>query len=104
MSSAATLPLLLPARPTKTTNYPSWKYQRYHEALQPPVIDDQGIHDLEFAVQHQLLDGKVLKKTPPRRRWTMREGWAVGRWSVQTPEFRHLELALTTVDYPLRLV
>jgi polyadenylation factor subunit 2 len=34
---------------------------------QLPVVNDRRIHDLELAAQRQLLDGKALKKTRPRR-------------------------------------
>jgi len=89
MSSTATLPLLLPTQPTKTTKYPEWKPQRYLQTPQPPVVDDQRIHDLELAVQRQLLDGKALKKTRPRR--TVDYAGGMGRWALvcQQPEFRY---------------
>ncbi len=40
--------------------------QQYLYSPQPPAVDDHHIHDLEIAVQCQLIDGKALKKTPPR--------------------------------------
>jgi polyadenylation factor subunit 2 len=89
MSTIATLPLLLPIQPTKTTRYPEWKPQRYLQPPQPPVVDDQRIQDLELAVQRQLLDGKALKKTRPRR--TVDYAGGMGRWALvcQRLEFRH---------------
>jgi hypothetical protein len=80
MSSTAALPLLLPTPTTKTTSYPEWKPQRYLQPPQPPVVDDQRIHDLELAVQRQLLDGKALKKTRPRR--TVDYAGGMGRWAL----------------------
>ncbi|KAH9057690.1 WD40-repeat-containing domain protein [Lactarius vividus] len=85
MSSASTLPLLLPTQHTKTTSYPEWKPQRYLQPPQPPIVDDQRIHDLELAVQRQLLDGKALKKTRPRR--TVDYAGGMGRWAL----FRKLQ-------------
>ena len=80
MSSTAALPLLLPTQPTKTTNYAEWKPQRFLHPPQPPIVDDQRIHDLELAVQRQLLDGKALKKTRPRR--TVDYAGGMGRWAL----------------------
>jgi hypothetical protein len=80
MSSTAALPLLLPTPTTKTTSYPEWKPQRYLQPPQPPIVDDQRIHDLELAVQRQLLDGKALKKTRPRR--TVDYAGGLGRWAL----------------------
>lgn len=80
MSFVAALPWLLPTRPTKTTNYPAWEPQRHLQLPQPPVVDDQRIQDLELAVQRQLLDGKALKKTRPRR--TVDYAGGMGRWAL----------------------
>ncbi|KAI9451621.1 WD40-repeat-containing domain protein [Lactarius psammicola] len=85
MSSTSALPLLLPTQHTKTTSYPEWKPQRYLQPPQPPVVDDQRIQDLELAVQRQLLDGKALKKTRPRR--TVDYAGGMGRWAL----FRKLQ-------------
>ena len=80
MSATSALPLLLPPQHTKTSNYPEWKPQRYLQPPQPPVVDDQRIQDLELAVQRQLLDGKALKKTRPRR--TVDYAGGMGRWAL----------------------
>ncbi|KAH9977083.1 WD40-repeat-containing domain protein [Lactifluus volemus] len=93
MSSTAALPLLLPTQPTKITNYAEWKPQRFVEPPQPPVVDDQRIHDLELAVQRQLLDGKALKKTRPRR--TVDYAGGMGRWAL----FRKLQPNSRYVPY-----
>ena len=57
--------------------------RRHLQPPQPPVIDDQRIQDLELAVQRQVLDGKCLKKTRPRRTVDYAEG--MGRWSLVSP-------------------
>jgi polyadenylation factor subunit 2 len=80
MSSTTALPLLLPTQPTKSTSYAEWNPQRYLQPSQPPIVDDQRIHDLELAVQRQLLDGKALKKTRPRR--TVDYAGGMGRWAL----------------------
>jgi polyadenylation factor subunit 2 len=85
-----TLPLLLPTQPPKTTKYPAWKPQRHLQLPQPPVVDDQRIHDLELAVQRQLLDGKALKKTRPRR--TVDYAGGMGRWALVCRCFRFTRL------------
>jgi polyadenylation factor subunit 2 len=74
------LPLLLPTQPVKATNSFAWEPQVQRQPPQPPVLDDQRIHDLELAVQRQLLDGKALKKTRPRR--TVDYAGGMGRWAL----------------------
>jgi hypothetical protein len=80
MTSTSALPLLLPPQNTKTNNYPEWEPRRHLQPPQAPVIDDQRIQDLELAVQRQLLDGKALKKTRPRR--TVDYAGGMGRWAL----------------------
>ena len=80
MSSTSSLPLLLPTQHTKTTNFHEWEPRRYLQPPQPPIVDDQRIQDLELAVQRQLLDGKALKKTRPRR--TVDYAGGMGRWAL----------------------
>ena len=80
MSSTSALPILLPVQNTKTNKYPEWTPQRHLQPPQPPVVDDQRILDLELAVQRQLLDGKALKKTRPRR--TVDYAGGMGRWAL----------------------
>jgi polyadenylation factor subunit 2 len=74
------LPLLLPTQPAKATNSFVWEPQLHRHPPLPPVVDDQRIHDLELAVQRQLLDGKALKKTRPRR--TVDYAGGMGRWAL----------------------
>ncbi|KAF8264249.1 WD40-repeat-containing domain protein [Lactarius quietus] len=85
MTSTSALPLLLPAEFTRTNSYPEWKPQRYLQPPQAPIVDDQRIQDLELAVQRQMLDGKALKKTRPRR--TVDYAGGMGRWAL----FRKLQ-------------
>ena len=80
MSSTSALPLLLPPQHTKTNSYPEWKPSRHLQPPQAPVVDDQRVQDLELAVQRQLLDGKALKKTRPRR--TVDYAGGMGRWAL----------------------
>ena len=80
MSSTSALPLLLPPEHTKTTSSHEWTPQRYLQPPQPPIVDDQRVQDLELAVQRQLLDGKALKKTRPRR--TVDYAGGMGRWAL----------------------
>ena len=60
------------------------------------MVDDHRIHDLELAVQRQLLDGKALKKT---RLWrTVDYAGGMGRWALvchQCLNLRYRELVLT---------
>ena len=79
----ATLPLLLPTQPAKSTSSSTSEPKRHLQPPQPPIIDDQRVHDLELAVQRQLLDGKALKKTRPRR--TVDYAGAMGRWGLVCP-------------------
>ncbi len=80
MPATTALPLLLPTQPAKTTSSSAWEPQLHLQPPQPPVIDDQRIHDLELAIQRQLLDGKALKKTRPRR--TVDYAGGMGRWAL----------------------
>ena len=94
MSATTALPLLLPTQPAKTTNSLAWEPQLHRQPPQPPVVDDQRIHDLELAVQRQLLDGKALKKTRPRR--TVDYAGGMGRWALVCPcLILYLEFSLT---------
>ena len=67
MSATTALPLLPPTQLAKPTNSPAWEPRRHLQPPQPPVVDYRRIHGLELAVQSQLLDGKAMKKTRPRR-------------------------------------
>ena len=98
----ATLPLLLPTQPAKTTSPNAWEPKQHLLPPQPPVIDDQRIHDLELAVQRQLLDGKALKKTRPRR--TVDYAGAMGRWALVCPYLNFVSRAVSDPRHFLRAV
>ena len=95
MTSTSALPLLLPPQNTKTSSYPEWKPSRHLQPPQAPVVDDQRIQDLELAVQRQLLDGKALKKTRPRR--TVDYAGGMGRWALVCCIFLLLLLTLGSI-------
>ncbi|KAA1477710.1 WD40 repeat-like protein [Dentipellis sp. KUC8613] len=82
--SASTLPILLPQKPSASAQnqndtFQEWKPKRYLEPPRPPPSDEGRQHELEMAVARQLLDGKALKKTRPRR--TVDYGGGMGRWA-----------------------
>ncbi|KZT36210.1 WD40 repeat-like protein [Sistotremastrum suecicum HHB10207 ss-3] len=64
---AAGLPILLPPSVIPTKKDHLWQPTRYLSPPQPPAQDDTRSAELELAVQKQLIDVKVLKKTRPRR-------------------------------------
>lgn len=77
---AATLPILLPEkaipRPTSTVNL-EWTPTKYRSAPQPPPTDDIKFQDGDA---RQMLDGKLIKKTRPRR--TVDYNGGMGRWAL----------------------
>jgi polyadenylation factor subunit 2 len=77
---AATLPVLLPdrsiPRPSSTTNL-EWTPTKYLSAPQPPPTEEGKTPDNE---PRQMLDGKLLKKTRPRR--TVDYNGGMGRWAL----------------------
>ncbi|GLB35528.1 putative anaphase-promoting complex subunit 4 WD40 domain [Lyophyllum shimeji] len=75
------LPVLLPpgAIPKEPgTSHLEWQPRRYLTAPQPPPQDDGKIQELELASARQMLDGKLIKKTRPRR--TVDYNGGMGRW------------------------
>ncbi|KAG5653956.1 hypothetical protein H0H81_009073 [Sphagnurus paluster] len=79
----AALPVLLPQASTPKEPTPShleWKPQRYRTAPQPPPQDDGKTQELEMANARQMLDGKLIKKTRPRR--TVDYNGGMGRWAL----------------------
>jgi polyadenylation factor subunit 2 len=81
--STANLPLLLPQDLIKASapaRGPSeWRPTRYLQPPQPPPPDENRL-DMELAVARQMVDGKVLKKTRPRR--TVDHSGGMGRWNL----------------------
>jgi len=75
------VPVLLPeyAQPKPDTEV-SWQPSKYLGQPTPPPVDEGQVKDLEMAAQRQLMDGKALKKTRPRR--TVDYGGGMGRWAL----------------------
>jgi polyadenylation factor subunit 2 len=77
---ATTLPILLPdnvvPRP-QTMSRLEWTPKKYRSAPQPPPTDDGKIQDIDA---RQMLDGKLVKKTRPRR--TVDYNGGMGRWTL----------------------
>jgi polyadenylation factor subunit 2 len=77
------LPLLLPQKSIPTPNNAShveWTPKRYMSEPQPPPMDDMKIQELEMAAARQMMDGKIVKKTRPRR--TVDYNGGLGRWAL----------------------
>lgn len=79
----SSLPILLPTsvipKPSPSL-YHEWKPQRYLSEPQPPPQDDGKVIEQEMANARQMLDGKVIKKTRPRR--TVDYNGTLGRWAL----------------------
>lgn len=76
----SSVPLLLPTYATQALSEPGpseWRPKRYLQPPQPPPPDENRL-DMEAAVARNLLDGKALKKTRPRR--TVDYTGGMGRW------------------------
>lgn len=87
----SSLPVLLPSSvlPQPSTSYPDWKPRRYLSEPQPPPLDDNKILEAELANARQMIDGKLIKKTRPRR--TVDYNGGMGRWLlVRCLDFRIL--------------
>lgn len=87
MSETATmsssLPLLLPQKAIPTPNSAShleWTPKKYLSEPQPPPMDDVKLQELEMAAARQMMDGKIVKKTRPRR--TVDYNGGLGRWAL----------------------
>jgi polyadenylation factor subunit 2 len=80
---STSVPELLPdfAKPRPSTS--SWQPTKHLRDPNPPPVDEGQLKDLEIAAQRQLLDGKALKKTRPRR--TVDYGGGMGRWALVRP-------------------
>ncbi|KAK2460662.1 hypothetical protein APHAL10511_007132 [Amanita phalloides] len=75
------LPVLLPqtALP-QTLSIRPWTPKRYTSPPQPPPQDDAKLQEQELANARQALDGKLIKKTRPRR--TVDYNGGMGRWML----------------------
>ncbi|KAL0947622.1 hypothetical protein HGRIS_013711 [Hohenbuehelia grisea] len=81
MSTA--LPLLLPPQalpPKHKVAHTEWKPQKYLTEPQPPPLDDMKIQEQELLNSRQPIDGKLIKKTKPRR--TVDFNGGMGRWML----------------------
>ncbi|KAG6896846.1 hypothetical protein C0992_005684 [Termitomyces sp. T32_za158] len=83
--SETVLPVLLPKGciPQESgVPHLEWKPSKYRSAPQPPPQDDGKLQELELASARQMLDGKLIKKTRPRR--TVDYNGGMGRWALHT--------------------
>ncbi|KAH0584521.1 hypothetical protein H2248_010055 [Termitomyces sp. 'cryptogamus'] len=81
--SKTALPILLPPNyipQESSVPHLEWKPSRYRSAPQPPPQDDGKLQELELASARQMLDGKLIKKTRPRR--TVDYNGGMGRWTL----------------------
>ncbi|KAF8165210.1 quinon protein alcohol dehydrogenase-like superfamily [Crassisporium funariophilum] len=79
----ATLPVLLPLNViprSSPTPHLEWKPQKYMSEPQPPPQDDGKVMEQELANARQMMDGKIIKKTRPRR--TVDYNGSMGRWAL----------------------
>lgn len=77
----SSLPVLLPSSvipQASSTPYLDWKPSRYLSEPQPPPLDENKILEAELANARQMIDGKLIKKTRPRR--TVDYNGGMGRW------------------------
>ncbi|KIY43906.1 WD40 repeat-like protein [Fistulina hepatica ATCC 64428] len=77
------LPLLLPqsAIPQSLSEpHLDWRPNKYLNDPQPPPVDDVKLQEQELASQRLGFDGKMLKKTRPRR--TVDYNGGMGRWRL----------------------
>jgi hypothetical protein len=79
---ASSLPLLLPQKALpQLPNAPhlEWKPQRHLSEPQPPPQDESKIQEETLANARLMIDGKLIKKTRPRR--TVDYNGGMGRWA-----------------------
>lgn len=80
---ASSLPLLLPQRSNfQSRNVPQleWKPNRYLLDPQPPPQDESKLQEETLANARLMIDGKLIKKTRPRR--TVDYNGGMGRWAL----------------------
>lgn len=97
---SSSLPVLLPPKAIPTPNHTShleWTPKKYLSEPQPPPTDDTKTQELEMAAARQMMDGKIVKKTRPRR--TVDYNGSLGRWAlVSGPCAVAFQLGLSTND------
>ncbi|KAF8898228.1 WD40-repeat-containing domain protein [Gymnopilus junonius] len=79
----SSLPLLLPPNvipKTSVTPHLEWKPTKYLSEPQPPPQEHGQVMEQELANARQSIDGKIIKKTRPRR--TVDYNGGVGRWAL----------------------
>lgn len=74
------VPLLLPEFSQPSPSSSSWQPTKHGLPPNPPPVDEGQVRDQEMAAQRQLMDGKALKKTRPRR--TVDYAGGMGRWGL----------------------
>lgn len=77
----SSLPILLPSSTLPKTSkaaHLDWKPKRYLSEPQPPPQDENKVLEAELANARQMIDGKLIKKTRPRR--TVDYNGGMGRW------------------------
>jgi polyadenylation factor subunit 2 len=74
------VPLLLPEYLQPRLSSSSWQPTKHLLPPNPPPVDEGQVRDQEMAAQRQLMDGKALKKTRPRR--TVDYAGGMGRWGL----------------------
>ncbi|KAK7434047.1 pre-mRNA cleavage and polyadenylation factor (CPF) complex subunit [Stygiomarasmius scandens] len=82
-AESSQLPLLLPSKSLpREPDIPhvDWKPKRYKNPPQPPPTDDAKAQEQEMAYARQFMDGKLIKKTRPRR--TVDYNGGLGRWNL----------------------
>ncbi|KAF5318013.1 hypothetical protein D9619_012251 [Psilocybe cf. subviscida] len=77
------LPVLLPPNvlpQPSSTPHVEWRPKKYLSEPQPPPLDDGKMMEQELANARQMIDGKLIKKTRPRR--TVDYNGGLGRWAL----------------------
>lgn len=59
---------------------------------QPPPVDDAKLQEAEMAAARQMMDGKLVKKTRPRR--TVDYTGGVGRWGLVSYHQYHISSSI----------
>ncbi|KXN91988.1 Polyadenylation factor subunit 2 [Leucoagaricus sp. SymC.cos] len=80
---ASNLPLLLPQRTlsqSQSAPHLEWKPKRYLTDPQPPPQDESKLQEEALANARLMIDGKLIKKTRPRR--TVDYNGGMGRWAL----------------------
>lgn len=89
------LPLLLPPNVVPTlgdASHLEWTPKKYLAEPQPPPMDDMKQQELEMAAARQMMDGKIVKKTRPRR--TVDYNGGIGRWALVCIWIRNIAFML----------